>query len=95
MENHDMKEITIDCGAMETKADFHTALASALAFPAHYGNNLDALYDCLTEIGQDTCLILQDWHHAEYHLGDYSGKAVYVFHYAIRENPHLRVQLIP
>ena len=90
-----MKEITIDCATVETKADFHAALASALAFPAYYGNNLDALYDCLTEISQDTKLTLLDWHHAEYRLGDYSGKAVYVFHCAIRENPHLQVLLIP
>ena len=95
MENLNMNEIIIDCSTVESKADLHAALASALSFPDHYGNNLDALYDCLTEIGQDTCLILQDWHHAEYRLGDYSGKAVYVFHCAIRENPHLTVYLVP
>ena len=90
-----MNEIKIDCSTIETKADFHAAMASALAFPDYYGKNLDALYDCLTEIGQDTRLILADWHHLEYRLGDYSGKAVYVFHCATRENPHLSVLLEP
>ena len=95
MENLNMKEIIIDCGTVESKADFHAALATKLSFPAYYGNNLDALYDCLTEIGQDTCLTLTDWHHLEYRLGDYSGKAVYVFHCATEENPHLKVLLEP
>ena len=90
-----MNEIIIDCGQIENKADFHAALASALSFPDYYGKNLDALYDCLEEIGQDTRLILRDWHHAEYRLGDYSGKAVYVFHCAQEDNPHLTVSLRP
>ena len=90
-----MKEITIDCGGVENMADFHNALAAAFSLPAHSGKSLDALYDYLTEITQDTRLILNNWHHAEYRMGDYSGKAVYVFHCAIRENPHLTVFLVP
>lgn len=90
-----MNEITINCTAIENKADFHAALASALSFPDDYGNNLDALYDCLTELDQDIRLILTDWHHLEYRLGDYSGKAVYVFHCAAQENPHLKIYLEP
>lgn len=27
----------------------HDVLSTALALPAHYGRNLDALYDCLTD----------------------------------------------
>ena len=95
MENDAMNEITIDCGAVENMADFHNALAAAFSLPAHSGKSLDALYDYLTEITQDTRLILNNWHHAEYRMGDYSGKAVYVFHCAIRENPHLTVFLVP
>lgn len=87
--------ITIDCTSITDKAAFHRALAQALAFPGCYGNNLDALYDCLTEIGTDTELRLTNWHDLEYRLGDYSGKAVYVFHCATRENPHLTVLLEP
>ena len=26
------------------------AVAASLTFPAHFGNNLDALYDCLTDL---------------------------------------------
>ena len=74
-----MRQIEIDGNAIFTSPDLHKALAEALSFPEYYGNNLDALYDCLTEIDQDTLLILNNWHHIEFHLKDYSGKAVYVF----------------
>lgn len=90
-----MKEIMIDGSAIFTSPDFHKALATALSFPDYYGNNLDALYDCLTEIGEETRLELRNWHHIEAHLKDYSGKAVYVFHCAMEENPHLTVMLRP
>lgn len=52
-----MKEITIDCDGLD-KAGVHHALHNALAFPQWYGNNLDALYDCLTEIFEPIHLTL-------------------------------------
>lgn len=54
-----MKTITIHCAHME-KASLHSALQQALSFPDYYGANLDALYDCLTELEEDIHLILQD-----------------------------------
>ena len=45
-----MKNITIDCRGFVPRSDLHKAFADALAFPDHYGNNLDALHDCLTDI---------------------------------------------
>ena len=44
-----MKNITIDCAEIPDKAALHQALAQALRFPEYYGNNLDALRDCLME----------------------------------------------
>lgn len=56
-----MNEITLDCGGLETKAQLHAALADALAFPDWYGNNLDALYDCLTDLDAPVYLHLANW----------------------------------
>ena len=53
-----MKNITIDCAEIPDKAALHQALAQALRFPEYYGNNLDALYDCLTDIQEDTTVTL-------------------------------------
>ena len=52
-----MKQITVDCTGLD-KAGLHQALKTALDFPHWYGNNLDALYDCLTEVSEPTELIL-------------------------------------
>ncbi|MFN9771216.1 MAG: barstar family protein [Burkholderiales bacterium] len=39
-----------DCSAAHDKAGVMAALASGLVLPAHFGANLDALYDCLTDL---------------------------------------------
>ena len=90
-----MKTVTIDCAPIKTAKDFHRELAQALEFEDYYGNNLDALFDCLTDICEPTELILNNWHDLEYALKDYSGKALYVFHYACLENDSLTVTLHP
>lgn len=54
-----MKEITIDCVGLD-KHGLHRAFREALTFPQWYGNNLDALYDCLTEISEPTHLVIQN-----------------------------------
>lgn len=56
-----MDEITLDCTGLETKAQLHAALADALSFPDWYGNNLDALYDCLTDLDEPVHLHLVGW----------------------------------
>ena len=60
-----MKNITIDCRGFVPRSDLHKAFADALAFPDHYGNNLDALHDCLTDISEDTRIHLVNWADAE------------------------------
>ena len=53
-----MKNITIDCAEIPDKAALHQALAQALRFPEYYGNNLDALYDCLTAMGEPVEIVV-------------------------------------
>lgn len=43
------KTIVIDCSRARDAAAVHRALARQLRFPPHYGGNLDALRDCLSE----------------------------------------------
>ena len=43
-----MKTVTIDLSVCKTYADIHLLLKRELDFPAYYGENLDALWDCLT-----------------------------------------------
>ena len=90
-----MEIVTIDCAEIQSPAQLHEILAARLEFPDYYGKNLDALFDCLTEHRQDRELILENFHHLEYQLKDYSGKLLYVFHEASQENPHLIVTIHP
>lgn len=46
-----MKNVIIDCRRLRDRETAHEYLAGALELPAYYGRNLDALYDCLTEMG--------------------------------------------
>lgn len=49
------------------KQQMHEHMASVLHFPEYYGKNLDALYDCLSEICEDTCIgIYYDKHSKNY-----------------------------
>lgn len=54
-------EYRIDCAEIDSRAELHRAIAKELSFPAWYGNNLDALYDCLTGICAETHLTLINW----------------------------------
>ena len=52
-----MNRVQLSAAAWDTPEKAHAALADALAFPAYYGHNLDALHDCLTSLG-DTQLVI-------------------------------------
>lgn len=54
-----MKTIEIDLRCIQTVRALHIYLQYRLGLPAHYGRNLDALFDCLTEIPEETCLTLR------------------------------------
>jgi ribonuclease inhibitor len=42
--------VELDCRKMTDRKAAHAYLKQALALPDYYGNNLDALYDCLTDL---------------------------------------------
>jgi ribonuclease inhibitor len=49
-----METITLDGGAVCSRESAYELLAAALGLPDCWGRNLDALHDCLTEVGQPT-----------------------------------------
>ena len=86
-----MKEITINCCTFLSRSDLHRVLADALAFPDHYGNNVDALHDCLTEISEEIRIYLLNWNDAEEKLGRYACSARLVILDAARETTNFAV----
>ena len=84
-----MKEITINCATIASMAEIHEILARELNFPQWYGRNLDALHDCLGDIGEDTAVIVTDMGSA-----DENGRRILtVLWDSARENPHLSLYL--
>ena len=45
-----MQPVVLNGTAIDSAQALHRALAAALDLPAWYGGNLDALYDCLTDL---------------------------------------------
>ena len=86
-----MKDVTIDCRGFVPRSDLHKAFADALAFPDHYGNNLDALHDCLTDISEKTRICLIHWDDAEEKLGSYARSAKRAILDATIQNTNLSV----
>ena len=54
-------EYIIDLSAITTAQELHRLLARELPLPEWYGHNLDALYDCLTELEAPVRLIVRHW----------------------------------
>lgn len=79
----------IDGAAIETREQLHDALARQLSFPAYYGRNLDALFDCLTDLAEDTELRLVHTDALFAHLGVYADVLQTLLQDACEENPHL------
>lgn len=53
-----MKLAIIDCMNFSDIISAHEEIASSMHFPSFYGKNLDALWDMLTEITNETLIIL-------------------------------------
>ena len=77
----------LDAAQMNEKAQAHRYLAEMLALPDYYGRNLDALYDCLTDL-TDTAVVFVDLRRAE---GTYFDKLLQVFWEAAEDNPCLTI----
>lgn len=83
----ELKIITIDCNALTDKENAHRYLQQLFSFPDYYGKNLDALYDCLTEM-PGCCIVLEDpWALAQ--LGDYASPLLQTFRDAAAERDDL------
>lgn len=86
-----MKQATLDCRGFVPRSELHRAFSEALSFPDHYGNNLDALHDCLTAISEETQLTLLYWDTAETSLGRYAAALKRVLMDSEQENPKLHI----
>ena len=77
-------------GAMAADRDqHHSVLQEKLQLPEWYGRNLDALYDVLTSVEEETELVLIGWPDE-----GYAAKVRRVILDAVWENEHLKLKSI-
>ncbi len=55
-----MKYVLMDLKRLDSMKNVHAFLEKELEFPEYYGHNLDALYDCLTDIDAPVTIILMN-----------------------------------
>lgn len=89
-----MRTVMLDGRKMADQEEFHRLVAEVMDFPAWYGGNLDALYDCLTEVGEDTQIFFCHLEEMQASLGGYTQKVLSVFFDAQEENEYLAVALL-
>ena len=88
-----MREIVIDGRAVRSMEDIHSRLKTELSFPHWYGNNLDALHDCLTELAGETCIEIFRPELLAETLGSGYVRLCRVLSDSAEENPYLQIQL--
>ena len=52
------RTVYLDARRLKDRAEAHIYLAGMLSLPSYYGKNLDALYDCITEMSGCSIKIL-------------------------------------
>ena len=81
-----MRKLILDGKKMINRDVLHDTFAEELHFPEWYGRNLDALFDCLTEIQEETEIWLCNKEAMDANLGNYAGVMVKVLSQAAEEN---------
>lgn len=86
-----MRTCILDGENILNKEMLHDTLAAALDFPDWYGRNLDALYDCLTDLAEETEIRFRNEQALAEHLGNYAGALKKVICTAVEENQNIHV----
>ncbi len=73
------------------KEELHDRLTQILDLPEYYGRNLDALYDVLTDRGEQTILWVYPDEDADARLGGYLSALLDTLRDAAAENPAVSV----
>lgn len=86
-------EYIIDLEGVGTEEDVHERLEESLPLPDYYGDNLDALYDVLTEMGDGWHIIIVNRNMADDDVQPYIDDMIDVFEDASAVAPDLTVEI--
>lgn len=81
--------IELDGREMRDRVVTHDYLKEHLNLPDYYGRNLDALYDLLTECGEERTILLNHKDEMATQMGRYAAALLDTFQDAAEKNPAL------
>jgi ribonuclease inhibitor len=94
MRAREMETIFLDLADCGTVEQLHEALKRELSLPAHYGGNLDALWDCLTGwISLPLTVELHGIPEARHSVGEYVDKLLETLREAEKELDGFKVEV--
>ena len=82
-------KIVINCENLLNREQAHEYLAQMFDFPEYYGKNLDALFDCLTELNDCTIVLTSEEALSE---GSYGARVRKVMEDAAQSNSGLKLE---
>lgn len=86
-------EHIIDGLEIKSKDDFHQRIKALLDLPEYYGENLDALWDCLTsDVELPLTVVWRNYAQSKLYLGDYADKALEVMKEAEKELDGFKIE---
>ncbi len=85
----------IDLSNVTTKSELHDILAKELPLPEHYGHNLDAFYDVLTETAEPWNIIIYNTSAMEQENPDYLNRFKKLTSRAQKESDNLKIRFYP
>ena len=88
-----MKKIILEIADFTLPEQLHLYLQDALSLPADC-ENLDEIYDFLTEIEEPMNVVLPQEVADDEHLGEYGERLLTVFDEAAAENPNLTIEVV-
>ncbi len=93
-----MEKINVDFTNCRYLGEIHQTLKECLNFPDYYGENLDALFDCLDYFTNENVKItivgLGGYAHIGKHEADYVHKMIEVFSDVTEKSPNIQFEYI-
>ena len=97
---YEFKELyTLDFSNVSHFLEIHAILRKELDFPDYYGCNLDALWDCLTDmVGRPIHIEIIGLEAVEQKFGDYASKLIELFtelkHYDDEYSHEIQIEIV-
>lgn len=89
-----MKALILNGRKMTTVERTHRYIKTRLSLPAYYGENLDALWDVLSTLGEPLYIQLINPHKLPENLGEYGTALLNIFMEANQANDNLHIEII-